>query len=607
MQTIRIGDAKWETIEAGNRIELTAYGTAIVQLHSAKVGGSMLRQENLVAGQSMTFGPFLRPVRIYMSAGTGAIEFEEREGDAAGEDARPLVMVGSTLTGEGAAAVRGAVASSAAALLPAAFSSLVSASEMQQSSIGGAPSLLNTNVANTYVAYWSMSGSTAGQTIFGVSKPLPSSNANGLKVSAILTVPAGDNTKHEVWRVLTSSLVQGADINGTKWMGSAVVGKVLATKTTEKRVLEPFVPLNPSHPTAVRLFREVDDAADDWTSSTGVVGLLVEAVTVPDPVAIQPAVSYNSWPMLMSSGGRLVCAYSKGATHVLPDATRAVYRRISSDGGDTWGAEALVAPPSGSDDSTVGRGQDSNGNLLLWVRKGGLPGSHHLYRSLNGGDTWQLISSPVFGTAPIQISDIISVPTVGLMAFYHAGSYAGGASNNSWGVVKSTDNGLTWTQTQVQSGLTAATWPTEIAGAYLGNSGQMLAIGRIEDTSTNTTAKALFQMQSTDYGATWSKVTSNVTDVIQSTPSLIYDAATGQLDLYYFHRTWGVLKRRKTTLSTIWGNPLDWPAAEAVALGTLNGSDTGGTNAVTHAGARAIAYYSGDPTNTGIYVAAAVP
>lgn len=110
MQTIRIGDAKWETIEAGNRIELTAYGTAIVQLHSAKVGGSMLRQENLTAGQSMTFGPFMRPVRLYMSAGTGAIEYDEREGDAAGEDAQAVVMVGSTLSGASAGAVRGSVA-----------------------------------------------------------------------------------------------------------------------------------------------------------------------------------------------------------------------------------------------------------------------------------------------------------------------------------------------------------------------------------------------------------------------------------------------------------------------------------------------------------------
>ena len=66
----------------------------------------------------------------------------------------------------------------------------------------------------------------------------------------------------------------------------------------------------------------------------------------------------------------------------------------------------------------------------------------------------------------MQITDIFAVPTVGLMALWFAGDY-GDKPTNAWGTLTSSDNGATWTQTPIESGLTKAQWPTEPAARRL--------------------------------------------------------------------------------------------------------------------------------------------
>ena len=101
-------------------------------------------------------------------------------------------------------------------------------------------------------------------------------------------------------------------------------------------------------------------------------------------------------------------------------------------------------------------------------------------------------------------------------------------------VRRSHDNGKTWTQNVIESGLPKAEWPTEPAAVPLGN-GRILVIARTE-SSENSTARAQFQIESRDAGKTWTRARTNIGDVSLSTPSLILDPETGLLSNYYYHR-----------------------------------------------------------------------
>lgn len=107
MSTIITGNSSWETIDPGRRIELTASGSALVVMYGQKVGAPAIRTVSMVTGESRTFGPYLRPIRLQMSALTGDINYQELEGDAAGEDAQPLSSLDGHVYGDTAAALLG--------------------------------------------------------------------------------------------------------------------------------------------------------------------------------------------------------------------------------------------------------------------------------------------------------------------------------------------------------------------------------------------------------------------------------------------------------------------------------------------------------------------
>lgn len=89
------------------------------------------------------------------------------------------------------------------------------------------------------------------------------------------------------------------------------------------------------------------------------------------------------------------------------------------------------------------------------------------------GVTFLLVATPKLAVAPVQITDIFSVPTVGLMALWFAGSYGDDGPSHSWGTLTSRDNGATWAQSTIESELTKPQWPTEPAAVYLGNVGDL--------------------------------------------------------------------------------------------------------------------------------------
>ena len=314
-----------------------------------------------------------------------------------------------------------------------------------------------------------------------------------------------------------------------------------------------------------------------------------------EPHVVQEAKGYNSWPMIQAIGEKLVCVYSRGSGHTIGEDARAVYARTSTDGGKTWTPETVVANTPGYGEVEVGKGLDSTGAMLLWVRRVGLAWHHVLYRTTDG-ETFALVATPKLAVSPVQITDVFAVPTVGLMALWFAGNYGDNGPSHSWGTLTSSDNGVTWKQITIESGLNKAQWPTEPSAVYLGD-GKLLAIGRTE------TGGSQFQMVSSDYGKTWTRTQTNIGDIQASTPSLILDVETGLLSNYYYQRgKAGLLRRRVVAPDRVFSRPLNWPVSEPVAAGSQITFDAGNANATAMKGAHYVAFYSGKAPDTAILV-----
>jgi hypothetical protein len=466
----------------------------------------------------------------------------------------------------------------------------------------GTPSLLVASSGSIFIPGWSMSGNTSGQSLATMVTGLPP-QCSGVKVELLTTNSGTTAGLTHVWQLYASQPNEGDSISLNQILDDPrIKPSPSATTTYQTILLEEYLPVNPSRELFLRIARQPADTADTWTGSVVVAGLRVTPVAAPPAaVQVQSGNAYNSWPMIVAVGSNLVCAYSRGAQHGQPDTTRAIYSSTSTDGGATWSASTLKIDNAGLDDSTVGIGLDSSNNILLWTRQdtSGNVETQSLYKSTDGGSTFTLFSSPTFAVPPIQITNIFAVPTVGLMALWHGAS---DGSSVAWGTVKSTDNGATWTQAVVQTSLTTDTWPVEITAQYIG-SGQIIAIGRT-NSSNATTIKSQFQLTSTDYGVTWTKAATNVTDVTTSTPSLIYDSGTGLLSLYYYRRgLLASLRRRDVLASTIFSAPMSWPDPVVIAVGTTSLTEAGNVDATALNGKHIAAFYSGpDGGNPAIYV-----
>lgn len=451
---------------------------------------------------------------------------------------------------------------------------------------------------STHIPVWSLSGGTVGQSVAGL-VTLPSGCA-AVRVEIVVTTSdaATGSAYQDAYRVHLSQMVEDAPFTERYFLGSPVRTALPAAPFQSRTiVLESYYEVVPDAPLWVRIQREPGDAGDTFTSPTGLAMVKVTPLdALAEPFVVQDAGGYNSWPMLQAIGDKLVCVYSRGKAHTIGDDARAVYARTSTDGGKTWTPETVVANTPGYGEVEVGKGLDSDGAMLLWVRRVGKEWLHDLYRTTDGV-TFTLVATPKLAVTPVQITDVFAVPTVGLMALWFAGNYADDESH-SWGKLVSTDNGATWVQTPIESGLPRAQWPTEPAAVYLGD-GRILAIGRTE------VGPAQFQMISSDHGATWKREQTNISDVAASTPSLILDAATGLLSNYYYQRgRAGMLRRRVVDPERVFGHPLNWPASEAVAKGSQVTFDAGNANAVAIGGTHYISFYSGKAPDTSVLVSA---
>jgi hypothetical protein len=340
--------------------------------------------------------------------------------------------------------------------------------------------------------------------------------------------------------------------------------------------------------------------------------LLVPAICAGEPVQsnevralgnarlslVQEAKLYNSWSMLRTLGDKIVCTYGRGLGHTI-EGSRGAYARISHDGGLTWSSEICIVNDPVVCEGVEGVGNGDDGAMLCWMncrlrRRGHI--LHDLYRT-EDGVTYEKIASPDLSPEPIQITGIFSVPDVGLMSLWFAGSYKRDEPGNAWGTLVSRDGGRTWVQRTVEGGLAKTEWPTEVSAVHLGG-GRILAIGRSEGG-----LKRQFQLTSLDGGLTWRKAGTNIRDVKESTPSLIYDPATGLVANYYYHRGAKKLKRRVVRADSVFDNPESWPPPEVLAEGNeARFYDAGNVNAVEWRGRHLATFYSGTERDCAVYV-----
>ena len=299
----------------------------------------------------------------------------------------------------------------------------------------GKPSLVNMTNGTTYLPVWSLSGGTEGQSVAGL-VALPADCA-GVKVEIVVTTDeaAGEPGMEDVYRVHLSQMVDNAPPT-ERYLGNpvrtTVPTKPLITRTI---VLESYRSIVPGAPLSVRIQREPKDPANTFIRPAGLALVKVTPLpATPKPFIVEDTKGYNSWPMMQAIGDKLVCVYSRGSGHTINEDARVAYARTSSDRGRTWTPETVVANTPGFGEVPVGKGLDSKGAALFWIRRVGKEWQQDLYRTTDGVN-FKLIMTPKLSPAPVQITDIFTVPKVGLMCLWFSGGYAEG-NDHAWELQK---------------------------------------------------------------------------------------------------------------------------------------------------------------------------
>ena len=452
---------------------------------------------------------------------------------------------------------------------------------------------------------WRFAPKFPGQQLAGTVRDIPK-ECGGVRIRLHLAVPAGSAIPagaETVWAVRINQGGKEPDFSGVAVEGAPIRVPVSPAGTRQIVTAETYYPVDPARPLAVQVERRTADPADTCPAPADLLGVEVRFLPPPaPPVVVENSPGYNAWPIIQTLGDKAVCAYSRGKGHFVTEVERDAYLRISRDGGKTWGPEQCWYANPNECVGACARGLDETGALLFWVRcwGPGTPRRFELYRSTDG-TRFEKISEPRFDPLPMQIMDVVRIPGKGLLCLWFAGNYKRDDGSNCWGTLFSADDGRTWTQKTVERGLPGNDWPTESSAVYLGD-GRILALVRIEGRG-DTTDHAQFQLQSEDFGATWSKAKTNITDVLVSTPSLILDRERGLLHCYYFYRGRGLLNRRTAALRTIWDHPLAWPEPETVALGKPDVSDSGNVSAIAVGERHLLAYYMGNETDAAVVTA----
>ena len=298
--------------------------------------------------------------------------------------------------------------------------------------------------------------------------------------------------------------------------------------------------------------------------------------------------SYQSWPVIARTpDNTLVVAYASGAAvHPAEDDARGVYVIRSLDDGISWTTPVLVVNSPTADESTYGIGVTAAGLVLLWVRVVSAGAySNVLYASSTNGLTWGVHATPTFATEPVLVNNIVSCDGI-LYAPYHSGPESG-ELQRSWGHLRSTDDGATWTQLELGTAIDDSTWPVEPRYHVAEDDTRILAIAR-----NLIAGQPLWQYTSSDGGNTWTTATAtNITDQNNTPTALV--GPDDDLMAIYFDRTNGLMRARATTFDDAYANPSNWPPSTVVAYGTTWFGDNGYPHAVPLPDGALCVWYSG--------------
>ena len=79
---------------------------------------------------------------------------------------------------------------------------------------------------------------------------------------------------------------------------------------------------------------------------------------------------YTAWPFIGVSKNKLICVYARGLGHTDSYQRSSSLFVKTSKNGVLWSIEKEFLDTPNLRDTVTGKGNDSNGNLLLWIRKG---------------------------------------------------------------------------------------------------------------------------------------------------------------------------------------------------------------------------------------------
>ena len=267
---------------------------------------------------------------------------------------------------------------------------------------------------------------------------------------------------------------------------------------------------------------------------------------------------YNAFASLtVDALGALVACYREGTAHISNDGKVTI--QISTDGGATWGSKVYVqSPPAGHDYRDPGICTTSTGRMMInyFDAPGGTAntGVYTTYLDAPYTGSWSTPALQTLYTQEQATSGPILQHSGGVLVLPVYGQNTGD-SDDQMGVVRSLDNGVTWSAlinvTAASGGYSEATLielPNHTIRAFL------------RKNSPN--PGPLYTSDSTDAGLTWSAVTALSFNVYPGRPAAVLVPVSQTIVLFY--RKWGSpysFFRWSFDLGTTW-------SAETIYIGT---------------------------------------